>query len=113
MSIFFFLGVMLILGLSGYTIWDLERKKKPLEKLASRMEHLAKGNDKIKFRHLRRTNLNAFSQERVLESLTKEVEVLEQSNGLESPLQKSRFMSFSKKIESLEERVAKLEQLMT
>ena len=112
MSILFFLGVMLILGLGGYTIWDLERKKRGLEKLASRMEHLAKGNDKIKFRHLRRTNLNAFSHARVIASLTKAIEVLERANALEAPLQESRFIFFSKKIESLEERVAKLEQLL-
>ena len=76
------------------------------------MEHLAKGNDKIRFRHLRRTNLNAFSQERVFAALAKEVEEMEQANGLEFAQQESRFAFFSKKIKFLEERVAQLEQLL-
>ena len=102
---------MLILGLIGYTLGDLRRKKEPLEDLASRLEHLAKENDKIRFRHLRRTNLNAFSQDRVFAALAKEIKEMEQANGL-PPQQEPRFAFFGKKIKLLEERVAQLEQLL-
>jgi hypothetical protein len=54
----------------------------------------------------------AFSHERVLAALVKEIEALEHTNGLESPQPASRFAFFGKKIKRMEERVAQLEELL-
>ena len=112
MSYLLFSGFVLTFAIIGYLIWDMERKRERIGRLASRVEHLSSGKEKLKIRHLRRLNLSVFFHERVLRDLGIEIEELEHNNGLETAPAERQSKFFSKKMQNMEERVARLEEVL-
>ena len=112
MSLFFFFGALLAFAIVSYLIWDSERRKERVGHLAARLEHLSKGSEKFKIRHLRRLNLSAFFHDRVLNEMDRKIVELECDNGLETPPPVEGVRRFSRKLERMEERMARPEEVM-
>ncbi len=110
-SFFFFFGFLMVLGIIGYLVWESERRKEQTADLTSRLERLVKGDEKLRMRHLRRLNLSAFLHDRVLRELDGEVADLERQRGL-APIPRTRrlLVFHQRRIDHLNERVARLEQ---
>ena len=109
MAVFFFaiLGAIVVVGL---LIYDMDRKRRRMGDILERLEPLAKGNKKFRTQHLRRLGLSIFFNSQLLDSLGREMSLLEKDLEVPEPEDEAGgSLSASKRIKSLEARVQTLE----
>ncbi len=109
MAVFFFaiLGAIVVVGL---LIYDMDRKRRRMGEILERLEPLAKGNKKFRTQHLRRLSLSIFFNSQLLDSLGREISLLEKDLEVPQPEDEAgRSLSASKRMKSLEARAQTLE----
>lgn len=114
MTVYYFLGILCAFGLTIFLILDLDRKRKRLRQIVIRLEPIVHGQTRHRVRFIRRLSLSLFLYEQLVRQLHKQIAAVEEENGIETPeLPKHDWIFFEKRLSQIEQRVEKLEEVLT
>ena len=109
MAVFFF-AIVGAIAVTGLLVYDMDRSRRRMGEIAARLEPLAEGSKKFRTQHLRRLSLSIFSNSQLMDSLEREIGLMERDLEIPPPEDSSpRSLFSSKQLQVLDTRVATLE----
>lgn len=113
MTVFYFLGLLCALILTIFLILDMDRKRKRLRRVVIKLESIVHGEAKQRIHFIRQLTLSLFFYEQLVKQLHEQIAAIEEENGIEtSELPKRDWIFFEKKLNQIEQRVEKLEEVL-
>ena len=105
-----FIGLLLVVGLFGFFLADMERKRRRLAELIDRVEPLVDRDLRLHVRNLRGLNNSLFYAYHLQEDLEGVVRATEAQHGLPPPAGSGRFsLRSGRRLDDLAQRIAVLE----
>jgi len=106
----FFFAIVGAMAVTGLLVYDMDRNRRRMGAILARLELLAEGSKKFRTQHLRRLSLSIFSNSQLMDSLEREIGLMEREFEIESAEDSSpRSLLSSKQLQALEGRVETLE----
>ncbi len=107
-----FFAVIGAVAIIVFFVFDLERKRRRLVELLTRVESLGKKDQarRLRDQNMRRLSMSVFFNGQLQASLDREVAMLEHENDIPSPDSENRYSMFNSK--QFEDRVQQLEVML-
>ena len=111
MAVFFF-AIVGAIAVTGLLVYDMDRKRRSMGEILARLEPLAEGSKKFRAQHLRRLSLSIFFNSQLMDSLEREIGLMEGEREISAPDEGSGgLFSSSKRLQALAARIDTLEML--
>ena len=109
MAVFFF-AIIGAIAVTGLLIYDMDRKRRRMCEVLARLEPLAEGSKKFRAQHLRRLSLSIFFNSQLIDSLEREIGLMEVEREISPPDgDGGGLLSSSKRLQALQDRIETLE----
>ena len=106
----FFFAIVGAIAVTGWLVYDMDRSRRRMGAILARLEPLAEGSKKLRTQHLRRLSLSIFSNSQLMDSLEREIGLMERELEIESAEDsRPRWLFSAKQLQGLEGRVDTLE----